>query len=101
MYASDQCFLGYRGFRTESHPSVVPAWFRRFAAPLLLLLALPLSLMVLALVLGLAAARGILRLLAPAPVVKRSPPTDRPRAAAGEILTDVDYIVLDEKPRNR
>ncbi|EWY40133.1 hypothetical protein N825_03385 [Skermanella stibiiresistens SB22] len=95
MYAYEQ-FFG-----PEPRRPVVPNWFKGLVVPLLLLLALPISLLVLSLVLAIAAARGVLRKVMPAPVQQR-----RQRQSAGpqpkgqpEILTDVDYVVLDDTTR--
>ena len=89
MVASDQFF------RAERPPGVVPVWFRILAAPLLLILALPLSLLVMAVVLGLSAAGAVLRLLT------RDAAAVRPAAGNAAVLTDVDYVVLDDPPRRR
>jgi hypothetical protein len=65
--------------------------------PFLLLLALPLALLVLALMLGLIGARSLLRLFVSQPAPVRPQPH---RAADGaQVLTDVDYIVLDDEKR--
>jgi hypothetical protein len=91
MYASEPFF------NFEPRRPVVPSWFKGLVVPFLLLLALPLSLVVLALMMGLFAARSLLRLFAgrPAPV---RPQTQR-TADGAQILTDVDYVVLDDKKR--
>ena len=91
MYASEPFF------NFEPRRPVVPNWFKGLVVPFLLLLALPLSLLVLALMMSLIAARSLLRLFVsqPAPVRPQSH-----RAADGaQVLTDVDYIVLDDEKR--
>jgi hypothetical protein len=91
MYASEPFF----NFQPR-HP-VVPSWFKGLVVPFLLLLALPLSLVVLALMLGLFAARSLLSLFISRPAAVRPQPQ---RAADGsQILTDVDYVVLDDEKR--
>jgi len=91
MYASEQFF------HFEPRRPVVPSWFKGLVVPLLLLLALPLSLVVLALMLGLYAARSLLRLFAGTPAAVR--PEPRRTAGGGEVLTDVHYVVLDDEKR--
>ena len=91
MYASEPFF------NFEPRHPVVPSWFKGLVVPFLLLLALPLSLA------GAGTDAGPVRgPLAVAPV--RQPPAPvRPqphRAADGaQILTDVDYVVLDDEKR--
>ncbi len=91
MYASEPFF------NFEPRRPVVPGWFRKLVVPVLLLLALPLSLMLLALMLGLMAVRSVLSLFVRRPAPVRPQPQ---RAADGaQILTDVDYVVLDDEKR--
>jgi hypothetical protein len=91
MYASEQFF------HFEPRRPVVPSWFKGLVVPFLLLLALPLSLLVLAVMLGFFGARALLRLFAgnAAPV---RPQQHRP-AGRAQVLTDVDYVVLDDEKR--
>jgi len=91
MYASEPFFT------FEPRRPVVPNWFKGLVVPFLLLLALPLALLVLALMLGLIAACSLLRLFVSQPAPVRPQPH---RAADGaQVLTDVDYIVLDDEKR--
>ncbi|HYI71548.1 MAG TPA: hypothetical protein VEX87_17450 [Skermanella sp.] len=91
MYASEPFF------NFQPRRPVVPSWFRGLVVPFLLLLALPLSLLVLALMLGLFAARSLLSLFVSRPAPARLRPQ---RTADGaQILTDVDYVVLDDEKR--
>jgi hypothetical protein len=91
MYASEPFF------NFEPRRPVVPNWFKGLVVPFLLLLALPLSLLVLALMMGLIAARSLLRLFVSQPATVRPQPH---RADDGaQVLTDVDYIVLDDEKR--
>jgi hypothetical protein len=93
MYASEPFF------NFEPRRPVVPSWFKGLVVPLLLLVALPLSLVVLTVMLGMVGARALLRLFAgdAAPV---RPQQHRPTGSgSSQILTDVDYIVLDDEKR--
>ena len=91
MYASEPFF------NFEPRRPVVPSWFRGLVVPFLLLLALPLALVVLTLMLALVAASSLLRLFVSRPAPVRPQPQ---RAADGaQILTDVDYVVLDDEKR--
>ena len=91
MYASEPFF------NFQPRRPVVPSWFRGLVVPFLLLLALPLSLMVLALMLGLFAARSLLSLFIRRPAPAR--PQPQPTADGAQILTDVDYVVLEDEKR--
>jgi len=91
MYASEPFF------NFEPRRPVVPGWFRGLVVPFLLLLALPLALMVLALMLALVAARSLLGLFASRPEPVRPQPQRTSNGA--QILTDVDYVVLDDEKR--
>ena len=83
-------YAAFETFERKPRSTVVPLWFLRFVAPLLLLLALPLALIVLALTLGVLAARALF-------VAFRPRPTG-PCADADGVLTDVDYVVVDVAP---
>jgi len=83
-------YAAFDNFERNPRPTIVPPWFLRFVAPLLLLLALPLALIVLALTLGVLAARALFNAFQPRPT--------RPRADADGVLTDVDYVVVDVAP---
>lgn len=91
MYASEPFF------NFQPRRPVVPSWFRGLVVPFLLLLALPLSLMVLALMLGLFAARSLLSLFIRRPAPAR--PQPQRTADGAQILTDVDYVVLEDEKR--
>jgi len=98
MYASEPFF------NFEPRRPVVPSWFKGLVVPLLLLVALPLSLLVLTVMLGMVGARALLRLFAgdAAPVrPQQHRPTGSGPTGSGssQILTDVDYIVLDDEKR--
>ncbi|WP_158044478.1 hypothetical protein [Skermanella pratensis] len=96
MYASEHFF------RQAPGRSAVPGWFKGLMVPLLILVALPLILLVMALVLSLAAVRALLRLVLPRqasrPAARRAGPGP---AGQPEILTDVDYVVLDDTAPRR
>lgn len=91
MYASEPFF------NFQPRRPVVPSWFRGLVVPFLLLLALPLSLVVLALMLGLFAARSLLSLFIRRPAPAR--PQPQRTADGAQILTDVDYVVLEDEKR--
>jgi hypothetical protein len=91
MYASEPFF------NFQPRRPVVPSWFRGLVVPFLLLLALPLSLVVLALMLGLFAARSLLSLFVSRPAPAR--PQPQRTAYGAQLLTDVDYVVLDDEKR--
>jgi hypothetical protein len=91
MYASEPFF------NFQPRRPVVPSWFRGLVVPFLLLLALPLSLVVLALMLGLVAARSLLSMFVRRPAPAR--PQPQRTADGAQILTDVDYVVLDDEKR--
>jgi hypothetical protein len=101
MYASEPFF------NFEPRRPVVPSWFKGLVVPLLLLIALPLSLLVLTVMLGMVGARVLLRLFAgnAAPVRPQQHRPNRPTrsgptgSGSSQILTDVDYIVLDDEKR--
>jgi hypothetical protein len=93
MYASEQFF------HFEPRRPVVPNWFKGLVVPFLLLLALPLSLLVLTVMLGMFGARALLRLFAGNAAPAR-PQQHRPTGSGNaQILTDVDYVVLDDEKR--
>jgi hypothetical protein len=94
MYASEPFF------NFEPRRPVVPSWFKGLVVPLLLLIALPLSLLVLTVMLGMVGARALLRLFAgnAAPVRPQQHRPNRPTGSS-QILTDVDYIVVDDEQR--
>ena len=91
MYASEPFF------NFQPRRPVVPSWFRGLVVPFLLLLALPLSLVVLALMLGLFAARSLLSLFIRRPAPAR--PQPQRTADGAQVLTDVDYVVLEDEKR--
>jgi hypothetical protein len=101
MYASEPFF------NFEPRRPVVPSWFKGLVVPLLLLIALPLSLLVLTVMLGMVGARVLLRLFAgnAAPVRPQQHRPNRPTGSgptgsgSSQILTDVDYVVLDDEKR--
>ncbi|UEM22532.1 hypothetical protein JL100_007230 [Skermanella mucosa] len=98
MYASEHFF------RQAPGRPAVPGWLRGLMVPLLILVALPLTLLVMAVVLSLAAVRTLLRLVLPRQA--RRPAARRHGPGAGavgrpEILTDVDYVVLDDTAPRR
>ena len=93
MYASEHFF------RQAPGRPAVPCWFKGLMVPLLILVALPLTLLVMAFVLALAAVRVLLRLVLPRqarPRAQRAGHSGPGPASRPEILTDVDYVVLDD-----
>lgn len=98
MYASEHFF------RQAPRRSAVPGWFKGLMVPLLILVALPLTLLVMAFVLSLAAVRALLRLVLPRrarPAARRAGHSGPRPAGRPEILTDVDYVVLDDTAPRR
>jgi hypothetical protein len=93
MYASEPFF------NFEPRRPVVPSWFKGLVVPFLLLLALPLSLLVLTVMLGMFGARALLRLFADKAAPARQQQHRPTGSGSAQILTDVDYVVLDDEKR--